>query len=220
MSFSLLPVQLHYHTVSFFQLTKVTSTQIKAVAIQLVNLSLVNKKFNQICSEKLKTLKKINDLVNKYSKYNRKYERSLTDWLTGAELVPKGNPQLLDALFTGCRFPFAESTFEAYTPEIEQDIKDIVKLTPQSMNCILGTLRCRYFVPPLAVACVNVNIPLHIVEFLLQQGANPKATLELNNCPISILADLRDDLNEVDPQRFAAIKTLFIKYSGAGVKAC
>jgi hypothetical protein len=209
MSFSLMPIELNYHTVSFIQPAKVTSAEIKICARQLVNISLVNKEFNQICSEKLTTLKKINDLVNKYSKYNSDYENPGEDWRTGRELDPKGNPQLLDALFTGCRFPFAGSTFKDYTPEIEQDIKDIVRLTPQSMNCILGTLKCRDDVPPLFAACINKNIPLHIVEFLLQQGANPKATLKLNGRPINILADLEGG---VDAERVVAIKALFSKY--------
>ena len=196
-------MELYYHTVSFSQLqpAKVTSAGIKSCARQLVNISLVNKKSNQIFSGELATLKKINDLVNKYRKYNDDYPSRWKDW--------KGNPQLLDALFTGCSLLFAESTFKTYTPEIEQDIKDIIKLTPQSMNCILGTLRCRDDIPPLAAACFNVNIPLDIVEFLLQQGANPNATLKFNGHPISILADLEVNL---DAERFEAIQTLFNKY--------
>lgn len=210
MSFSLMPTDLNNYTINFIQPTEFSIDDRKSCARQIINISLVNKEFKQICSKKLAVLKKINDLVNKYNKYNKDYEIPRRDWDTGRQFDPKGNPQLLDALFTGCELPYAKSTFNDYTPEIEKDIKDIVKLTPQSLNCILGTLRCRTEVPPLVAACVNVNIPLHIVEFLLQQGANPNATLKLNGYRIHILADLK---NNLDVQRFSAIKELFNKYN-------
>jgi hypothetical protein len=213
MSFSSMPIELNCHIISFIaQPEKFTNTAIKSCARQLKNISLVNHEFNQICSDKLAVLKKINDLVSKYDMYNAEYENPGKDWSTGngsREVDPKGNPQLLNALFTGCRLPCAQKKFEVYTPEIEQDIKDIVQLTPQSMNCILGTLRCRTEVPPLAVACFNDNIPLHIVEFLLQRGANPNATLRVNGTSINILADLENNLSA---QRFKAIQALFNRY--------
>ncbi len=205
MSISLIPVELQCHIVVIshsVSVTKVTSGEIKNHARQIANICLSNKIFSKTFSESLLVLKKINHLVNKYHRYNTQYEFS-------GEFDPKGNPQLLDALLTGCRLPFADSTFQHYTAEIEQDIIDIVKLTPQSMHCILGTLRCRDDVPPLVVACINVNIPLHIIEYLLQQGANPNATLKLNGRDISILEDLRGNLNT---ERFSAIRALFIRY--------
>jgi hypothetical protein len=205
-----MPTELNYHIIGFIhEPTKPTSRDIKSCARHLENISLFNKKFSQICSKGLQVLKKIDGLVNKYSKYNVNYENLRENWMTDREFDPKGNPQLLDALFTGCRFPFADSTFQEYTPEIEQDIKDIVKLTPRSMNCVLGALRCRNEVSPLAAACINNNIPLHIVEFLLQQGANPKVTLKLNGRDISLLADLEGN---IDAARFSAIRELFVKY--------
>jgi hypothetical protein len=203
------PIELSCHIVNFIQPTIVTSTERKSCARQLVNISLVNKEFNEICSEKLVVLKKINDFVNKYNRYNSYYENSTLN-LKDRNFDPKANPQLLDALSTG--HPFAASTFRTYNPEIEQDIKDIVKLTPQSMNCTLGTLRCRTHVPPLAIACYNVNIPLHIVEFLLKQGADRNATLKFNGYPVSIFTDLKFIINErFTVERFAAIKTIFFK---------
>jgi hypothetical protein len=205
MSFSLLPLELNCHTIGFIQPEKFTPKAIKKCARQLVYISLVNNKFNQICSKNLTTLNRIYHLVNKYFVYNDDYEVPETK----REFDPKGNPQLLDALSSGCMLPYVRNTFAHFTPETERDIIDIVNLTPQSMNCVLGTLRCRQQVPPLAAACFNVAIPLHIIEFLLQKGANPHATLLYNGRPISILNDLQ---NNLVPERFAAIKILFNRY--------
>lgn len=150
--------------------------------------------FYVIDSSSPEQLVRTDALVHKYCSYNRDYENPGT---------------LLDALFTGCRFPYTPSTFNVYTPEIENDIKEIVRLTPQSMNCTLGTLRSRDNVSPLAAACFNTNIPLHIIEFLFQQGADPNATLDVNGHPVRILADLESNMSA---ERFAAIKALFIRY--------
>ncbi|NGX51903.1 MAG: hypothetical protein KR126chlam5_00192 [Candidatus Anoxychlamydiales bacterium] len=206
----LLPVEINSSIVDFIfiQPTKITRKEIKSCARQIKNISLINRQFNNICHEKLTNLRKTYDLVTKYSKYQSDYEDSLEGYWKDRNIDYKGNPQLLDALFTGCNFPFADSTFETYTPEIGEDIKEIIRLTPQSMDCIIGRLRCRDEVPPLHAACGNKNIPIHIIEFLLEQGANFKATLKLNNHPISILSDLE----HLDRVRFLAIKELFAKY--------
>lgn len=213
MSFFSMPVELQEHIVSFVQPDRFTNKEIRSCARQLINISLVNKSLVEVreaCSKRLTDLKKTDELVTKYSSYNDDYENPGKDYDTGKEFDPKGNPQLLDALFTGCKLPFARGTFKIYTPEIERDIKEIVRLTPQSMNCILGELRCRKRVPPLAAACHNENIPLHMIEFLLQQGADANATLELCCKPTSILDELRE--SGLNPERITAIKELFKRY--------
>jgi ankyrin repeat protein len=132
---------------------------------------------------------------------------------------PKGNPHLLDALFTGCTLPYAVHSINAYTPEIEEDIKTIVKLTPQSIHCILGRLRCRNEVPPLGAACANPNIPIDIIKFLLEKGADPNATWKLNGERIRIIDDLYTDFHGTKDedyaesmQRVKQIEELFKKY--------
>lgn len=118
-------------------------------------------------------LEKITRLVNKYNYYNEEYAKALTgkdNWVDEdyKSRYPGGNPQLLDALFAGCRLPFAYSSVTAYTPEVEEDIKAILDLMPQSTTCIIGQLRCRNYVTPLVVACHNKKMPLHMIELLLQ----------------------------------------------------
>jgi hypothetical protein len=209
MSFSIVPVEINTHIVNFFQPTTITSKEIKKCAHQIKDISLINKEFSEICHEKLANLKKINILVNKYHEYNDRYEKAL-DNLKGKK--PKGNPHLLDALFTECGLPHAESSFKIYTTEIENDIKEIVKLTPQNMECTLGKLRCRKKVSPLVAACMNKNIPVSIIEFLLQRGANPNATLRLERKDISILLDLKNHLEIIGKDRLETIEKLFKKY--------
>ena len=171
MSLSLTPPEIKCEIANFIQPTKMTNGEVKSCARTIVNLSLTCKKFKEIFAEKLEDLKKINALIEKYSKYNDDYEPEKIPLFVSDDMekkFPGGNPQLLDALFTG--YDYAKHSFSAYTPKIEEDIKQIVKLTPQSLNCILGVLRCRDYLPPLAAACWNKNIPVHMVEFLLKKG--------------------------------------------------
>lgn len=214
-SFSSMPMDLKNIVFSFIfiQPRKITNEEVTNCARQIKDISVINTEFNDIFRVKLANLKKINGLVKKYSEYNSDYEKPGYNSKTKKEFDPKGNPQLLDALFTGCEL-FAKSTFRTYTSEIEEDIKKIVELTPQSMNCILGTLRCIDEVPPLAAACFNTNIPIHIIEFLLKKGANPNATLKINNHAVRILSELKNCLEE---DRFTIIKKLFIEYGAVGI---
>lgn len=206
MSFSLIPKEMNSHIMDFIfiQPEIITSKEIKSYARKILDISLSNKEFNQICSGKLATLKKITVLVDKYNNYNEDYEK-----LIDIEFDPKGNPQLIDALLTGFGSAFIRSSFGYYNSGIEKDIKEIVELTPQSMNCIIGSIRSVNELTPLAAACINVKIPLHIIEFLLQQGADSNATVQLDGYPIRIIGMLEGNL---DVKRFAAIKELFGKY--------
>lgn len=169
------------------------------------NLSSVSKEFKGICKEKLETLKKMDALIKKYPKYNAEYNHFVKD------KTSCGNPLLLDALFTGCKLLYADHTFKKYTQELEEDIKKIIKLMPQSIHCNIGIIRCRNGVPPLAAACHNDKMPIHMIEFLLENGADPNQTYDLNGMQISILADLKICL---EPNRFEAIEALFKKFGG------
>jgi hypothetical protein len=209
MSFSLLPTEIKDYVSGFIIPSKLSREEIRSCGRNILQLSLVNHELKNICDNRLSVFKRVHGLLAKYFKYQGEYENPGKDWHTGREFDPKGNPQLLDALFTGCTLPFAGSTFNTFNQEIEDDIKEIVKLTPQSVNCILGRLRCRDEVTPLVAASINPNIPVHIVELLLESGANPNATIKLNGYPIHILKDLKDNL---DSERFSKIEELFKKY--------
>ncbi len=208
-SFSECPLEIKEHISSFITPSNLSREEVKSCGRQLVNLSRVNKEMKASCYKQLSKLKRIHELLNKYYVYQNGYENPGVDIGTKREFDPKGNPQLLDALFTGCRLPFARSTYGTYSQEIEKDIIDIVRLTPQSLHCRLGTLRCRDEVPPLLAACINLNIPVHIVEFLFKNGANPNATVQLCCEPKPIIEDLKKNINA---DRFSKISELFKKY--------
>ncbi len=210
MSFSSLPTEIKKYVSDFIIPPNLSIKEVKSYGRHFLNLSLVNKELKDICSEKLSTLKKIHGLLIKYHKYQDQYENPQKNYYTLID--PKGNPQLLDALFTGCKLRLANSTFDTYNQEIEYDIKEIVKLTPQSVNCILGKLRCREMVTPLAAACFNTNIPVHIIEFLLENGANPNSTIEVEGRATRILDDMKTNKEAKPTERLSKIEELFKKY--------
>jgi hypothetical protein len=69
MSLSSMPLEMNYHIVSFIKPDKITESEIKAAARNFVNLSRSCKYSKFVCSEKLQNLKRIYDLVIKYSRY-------------------------------------------------------------------------------------------------------------------------------------------------------
>jgi len=207
------PIEMQAYIFSFIEPEKLSREpeklsrgSVKACGRNVLSIALVGSQLFEIYKEKLSELKKIYEFLNKYNAYQDEYEDC---WGWRSRFNARGNPQLYDALLTGCKLPLAKSSFENFNEEIESDIKEIVRLTPQSLHCIIGTLRCRYEVTPLAAACHNGNIPIHIVEFLLKNGANPNDTIRLNAYPISILIDLLENISE---KRFSEIEELFFKY--------
>ena len=164
------------------------------------------------------------ELFHKYVAYKDAYVYS-NYYLDESKFDPKGTPELLDAFFTGCNLPFANHSIYIYTPQIEKDIKEIVRLSPSTIHCNMGHMICRNLVTPLHAACMNVNIPIHMIEFLLQNGANQHLPIKLNGCDILILQDLREgvtkslqdlreDQNYPNVERYQEIKELFEKYEG------
>lgn len=206
--FPLTPVTIISLILSFIDIPqKYTATEIKAV---VKNITCINREFNKLFNPKLINLKKIYDLIQKYKIYNSYYENPGKNYFTEKDYDPLGNPQLLDMLYTGCTLPYAKSTFNTYNISIENDIKEIIKLTPKSIFCNLGALRCRDEVTPLEIACCNTNIPIHIIEYLFQNGANVNETIKFNGYPCKIFYDL--DIVGLDFVRKESIKALFVKY--------
>lgn len=153
------------------------------------------------CQEHILKLKQICVLKKKYHDNNLEYLSIHTTpsqwnmWFPNPERM--GNPQLLDAV-------------SSKSPVID-DIKSIVTLTPQSLDCTMGAMRCRDQVPPLFKACCNDRIPIEIIEFLLESGANPFACLSLNNEMTPIFLDI-ETVEILDKQRKDAIYKVFAKY--------
>jgi len=145
--------------------------------------------------------KEVSNSLNQFSLTCKSLARAGKNQIRKLELVKKYsfyqqrflNSQLYDALLTGVRLPFADSSFDTYTKYTDQDIIDIVRLNPESLNTKDGTLRCRDNVTPFWAACINDNVSLPMIQLLLVNGANPRATiLTSNHGEVPILKDIED----------------------------
>lgn len=152
----------------------------------------------------------------KYNKHNEDYEHGCGKLviipskkkhrLRIEELEPEASPQLLDVLFTGYKPSWNMSTFNEYTPEMEQDIRDIIRLMPRSMHCLLLSDLGHM---PFTVALMNPNIPIHIVKLLMDNMKD--AELKLKPHILSGLRELHAD-GKLSDERFVALRDLFISY--------
>jgi hypothetical protein len=116
----------------------------------------------------------------KYTHYNREFADFYTDGYFAKIYFPKGH-QLLDAC--ECKtLKFSDTTLD--------DIKKIVELVPESVKCNLGERRYRSRITALYFACENENIPLEIIKFLVEKGADPNRAIMLNNGWVSIADDI------------------------------
>ncbi|MBA3237202.1 MAG: hypothetical protein H0T62_02485 [Parachlamydiaceae bacterium] len=186
-------------------MARVTQAKIRKNGRKFLNIALVNKCFSDLVSEKLGVIRTVGLLMNKYCYYNEDNERSI-----GKRYDSMAHPQLLDAVCTQHKYKLTFSTFHTYDASIDDDIRQIVTLTPQSINC-LTELRCRTEVPVLYVACANESIPLSTINFLLENGADPEQEILDNQAKRkTILADLEE--NDLDQIRLDALKELFQKH--------
>ncbi len=153
------------------------------------------------------------ELAGKYNIYQNDYEKMIT-----GDEDPKGTPELLDALFTGCTLPSAKSTHSIYTRQIEDDIKEIMRQSPRTIHCNMGRLRCRENVTPLCAVCHNPEIPIHMVEYLLENGADPELPILLNGREITILDDMKNHSDSPELERMKQIADLFEEQKGLNIK--
>ena len=160
---------------------------------------------------KLSEIKKIFELINKYNTFNSGYSARSQFPIPGLWEATGGSPQLFDALITGCRLKYSHyRASEVFTPEIENDIKTIVRLNPQSITYNFGCFDLGFNnATPIFAACINDNIPTSIIEFLLESGADPYTTVYACDNNLSIIPILKTQISE---ERFETIFNLFKKY--------
>lgn len=148
----------------------------------------------------------IANYITEYSAYQKYYEYDL-----GLPWFKTENPILIDILFTNCNLPHSFSSYIYLRHnKIEKDIKTILNILPKCVNSSYGKLRCRSNVTPLYAACINKNISLHIVELLLQYGANIHQPIQIFEQQVHILTDLRCNISST---RYIQIEQLFQKYN-------
>src|SRR6056297_1444731 len=127
-------------------------------------------------------------LIKKYTKYNEEYENPDKLWLFKGQLQL---PLLIDALATGCKLPYAKHSIDNFDETTMIDIKNIIRLFPDSLNCDLGQLRCREYVTPLVMAAANENVPIEILKYLIENGADVNKTYKFNCEDIALCQDLK-----------------------------
>ena len=182
-----------------------TINEIKKTAKDNLNLYLLFKYKKNIGI--LHDLKNIFNLINKYNYYQDSYEKNIK-----IQSIYKSNhlvstlPILLDILFAGCDLPYGFSTLENFNNDNYNDIKNIIKLIPNSINSNFGLLRCRTSVKPIHAACYNYNIPIYVIKYLLENGANKNDHILVNGYETDILDDLKENISSY---RYNQIKKLF-----------
>ena len=147
--------------------------------------------FNITC-EKRSNVKEQYRLLTKYYKYNSDYK------------FGKPHPILIDILYSECYLPFAYSSFNSFDEEQKKDLKKCIKLFPKCIHSTSGQLRCRTHVTPLYIACINNNVPISIVKYLLSKGAYKNLNIRVNGQKHHIL----HDMDEMSDGRYARIKDL------------
>ena len=157
-----------------------------------LNIALTNKNFYNHLKYTLFDLSRMHFLYTKYSKFNSEYETPEKHFFGNSYeniynfSVP---PILIDALNSGCRLPYAKHSSE----EVNfNDVKEIIRLIPNTIHSNLGELRCRSHITPFVCAAFNNNINEEVLLYLLDHGCNPNTFHKVNGQLVSFIEDIKD----------------------------
>ncbi len=159
--------------------------------------------------QKISSFKKLLKIYDKYTVYPIDEIMYVNIFSKIPDKYYIGGHALYDLLSTGCNLPFSKSSFKTYTKDIEDDIKFMIVNNPQSIHCSFGILRCRERITTLAMACINYNIPIDIIELMLINGADPNAGYYVNGYYTNMMDDLVICMGNI---RYSELENLFKKY--------
>jgi hypothetical protein len=132
------------------------------------------------------------------------------------EKAAKGSYELLRALSTNCDlFPIDNRMTKLYMggtfdKDLVHDIKIIVRRFPEAVHTELGFMRMGYALTPLHIAILNEQVPIDLIQWLLDNGAHPN--LFYNASP-SERIHLFDDVHHVvTHDRRKAIEDILLKH--------
>tara|TARA_Y100000991_G_scaffold184851_1_gene148803 strand:+ start:444 stop:1043 length:600 start_codon:yes stop_codon:yes gene_type:complete len=151
-----------------------------------------DKEYIKLYESKIYKLKRIIYFMNKYNVYQKDYEEYLK-LEQNRDVINKGPPILYDAIISGCSYPFCKSSQRRCDLK---DIREIIKLCPESVLYDEGVARCRNNVTPLWAAYNNDNELLsnknrkEIITLLLNNGATNEDTILLNCERVKIIDDI------------------------------
>lgn len=153
---------------------KILSSVNKTIFIinNLTNMNKLKNMFNNFAEDELKKLEK------KYSQYNALCHDPYKHY-TDINMIPvimkitKGAGPLFDAVMTGCVLPVVKYSQYKYDQEVENDIKMLLRVAPESVEGRIGQMRSVHGVSALVGAIFNEKIPVSTIKFLLDNKANP-----------------------------------------------
>jgi hypothetical protein len=135
----------------------------------------------------------------------------------------KGSYELLRVLSTNCELfpmdcrmnktyinhnqPFSNNTFNESTL---QDIKFIVTRFPEALHTELGFMRMRFAMTPLHIAILNEQVPIELIEWLLDNGARPNLFYNISKKKRIHLFD--DEFHLVSVHRRKLIEDILLKH--------
>lgn len=119
---------------------------------------------------------------------------------------------LIDLLSTESNLPCTRSSHSIFTNDIFDDLKEIIRIVPQSLKSEAGVLRCRYNLSPLDMACNNINIPLSVIEYMIDKQADMYHLYELNGEKIHILDDIDSMVKEREDLEWSNNYPWLIRY--------
>ena len=125
--------------------------------------------------------------------------------------------ELLDACSTSKNANLCYHSRIKYDQDVENDIKEIVRQCPKTIHCNIGTTKQKSGITPLAAACYNKNIPIHMLEFLLENGADSNVLIKVDGIDTPLIDDLAIYL-KINPKRYIQIEELFLLYGGINIK--
>ena len=141
---------------------------------------------------------------SQYIKFkNYKYNNCENKWVGG---------YLLDLMSSGCTLPFVKKSKECFDQYFREDLQYILKNYDNCLDYPYGTLRCREGISPLSMSCININVPVSIIDILLKNGGNVNESYFLNGCKIKLLNDLKYHLydDNLNSERVKQIEQIFI----------
>lgn len=177
--------------------------ELRGVGSDLISLYLG---FGYIDQEELCKWRRVNALFEKYHRYQLDYEHTVAHRLRKGKPVDEHPPLLIDACLSGSGLPCAYTSVSKFDDSVFVDVREIISLVPNSLRSTYGQLRCRNRVTPLHSAIYNESVPIKVIAYLLENGANPVDKIFVDGVPHNIAEDIHGN---IPTARIDAVLNLF-----------
>ena len=132
----------------------------------------------------------INQYINIYNKYQSDYDKFINYKILKKQKINAFSPILIDLFNTEINLPCTYSSKKKFIEKLlYDDIKNIIKLIPNCVSSTFGQMRCRTQVTPLCSALYNENVPIYMIELLLNNNADQNLDIYIDNYKCNILDD-------------------------------